>query len=37
LALIETKLLLAKTVKQLKLRVKEGYVHKLVQRSLYEP
>jgi cytochrome P450 len=37
LATIETKLLFAKVLSKFKLRLKEGYVHKLVQRSLYEP
>jgi len=37
LALIETKLLLAKAVKRFRIKLGEGYVHKMVQRNLYEP
>lgn len=37
LALIETKLLIVKTLKMFKLSLKPGYELKLVQRSLYEP
>lgn len=35
LALLETKLLIAKTVRRFRVTLKEGYVHKMVQRNLY--
>jgi cytochrome P450 len=37
LALIETKLLIVKALRRFRIKLKEGYVHKMVQRNLYEP